>query len=407
MTREVAEARKRIAAALRERRGEIERLIATRVFAISEPPETTDPEYVEGLRSALGAALEFAFEAVQRGEQRAPDVPTLLLAQARMAARNGVSLDTVLRRYFAGYSLVLGFILEEAGTSPAAVASLLPILRGHAAVFDRLVEAVSEEHGREAAVLLRSTAERRADRVRRLLAGEPIDAEELGYDLDRFHLGLAGAGPDIAPAIRRLAADISASTLMIPRPEARMWAWLGSRRPFEREDLIDLLDRAAAELSSDGLLAFGDPDGGPDGWRLTHRQALAALPMAGRLGRSVVCYADVGLLASVSADGLLLESLQRSYLAPLSQGRDGGEALRQTLRVYLRIGRNITSAAAALGVSRETVRKRLQVAEERIGRSLDECAAELELALRVEESLDSKLPFHLNTIPSLPNRQIA
>ena len=39
-----------------------------------------------------------------------------MLAQARSAARNGVSLDTVLRRYFAGYSL-LGAEIAKAVTS--------------------------------------------------------------------------------------------------------------------------------------------------------------------------------------------------------------------------------------------------------------------------------------------------
>jgi hypothetical protein len=406
MHKEVGEARKQIVGDLRERRGEIERLIATRVFAIFESPETTDPEYIEGLRSSLGAALEFAFQAVQRGEQRAPDVPTLLLAQARMAARNGVSLDTVLRRYFAGYSLLLELILEEAGIAHVSATALRPVLRGHAAVFDRLVEAVSEEHRREAAVLLRSTPERRADRVRRLLAGEPIDAEDLGYDLDCFHLGLAGAGQDIAHAVRALAAPTAVSTLTIPLSQARTWAWLGSRRPFKRDDLTHLLDRAMIEVAADATLAFGEPCEGPDGWRLTHRQAVAVLPIAGRMGRNVVCYADAGLLASVRADGLLLESLQRTYLAPLSRGRDGGKALRQTLRAYLRIGRNITSAAAALGVNRETVRKRLQVAEEQIGRSLDECAAEVEVALRLTEHLDPKSSFRLSDTQPPPNRPV-
>jgi DNA-binding PucR family transcriptional regulator len=106
--------------------------------------------------------------------------------------------------------------------------------------------------------------------------------------------------------------------------------------------------------------------------------------MTNRLGQRVVRYAEAGLLASVTGDELLLESLRQAYLTPLCEERDGGEALRETLRTYLGTGRNVSSAAAALGLNRETVRKRLRVAEERIGRLIDHCAAELEIALRLE-----------------------
>ena len=48
------------------------------------------------------------------GECHAPDVPPALLAQARLDVRDGVSLDTVLRRYFAGNALFEDFLVEEA-----------------------------------------------------------------------------------------------------------------------------------------------------------------------------------------------------------------------------------------------------------------------------------------------------
>jgi PucR-like helix-turn-helix protein/diguanylate cyclase with GGDEF domain len=385
-------ARRELAERLQERREEIERGVATRVFAIAEPSETADPEYLEGLRDSLATALEFAFGAIERGERRAPDVPPSLLAQARMAARAGVSLDTVLRRYFAGYSLVLEFILDVdvdvggagGGAPTARRASLREVLRGHAAVFDRLVAAVSEEHRREAAGLLRSAAERRAERVRRLLAGEPIDAAELGYELRGFHVGLAGSGPDVEATVLELAMAAKARVLALTQPDARTWAWLGSARPFAAADVAGLLARAAEMLSPGAALGFGEPAEGLDGWRLSHRQAVVALPMARRLGPRAVRYADAGLLASVTADDLLLESLRRMYLVPLSTERDGGETLRETLRAYFATARNINSTAAALGVNRETVRRRLRSAEERLERPIDECAAELEIALRLD-----------------------
>jgi hypothetical protein len=388
MDRALVKARGDLADRLRARREEIERAIATRVFAISEPSEIGDPDYVEGLRDALDVALEFAFSAIERGERRAPALPPALPAQARMAARNGVALDIVLRRYLAGYSLLLEYAIEEAASSSLTGSDLQSAIRGQAAVFDRLIDAVSEEHRRESAGLLRSTAEQRAERIRRLLAGEPIDAAELGYELDGFHLGLAASGPDVEDALTELAAAAEARKLTVALPDGRTWAWLGSRRSLTRSGLASLIECAKAMLAPESALAFGEPAEGLEGWRLTHRQALAALSMARGPGTNVVRYADAGLLASVSADDLLLESLQRMYLAPLSEQRDGGEALRETLRVYLASGRNISSAAAALGVNRETVRRRLQAAEERVGQPIDDCAAEMEIALKLDRRRD-------------------
>jgi len=73
-----------------------------------------------------------------------------------------------------------------------------------------------------------------------------------------------------------------------------------------------------------------------------------------------------------------------AYLAPLGSGRDGA-VLRDTLRTYFASGGNAASAAASLGVDRHTVQRRLRKVEEAIGRTLDTCRAELEVALRVEE----------------------
>ena len=104
-----------------------------------------------------------------------------------------------------------------------------------------------------------------------------------------------------------------------------------------------------------------------------------------RGSQSLVRYADVALLASILQDDLLAISLRQLYLAPLSEERDGGSALRQTLRAYFAAERNVSSAAGALSVSRQTVVNRLHVIEERFERSLNSCAAEVEAALRLED----------------------
>jgi DNA-binding PucR family transcriptional regulator len=105
----------------------------------------------------------------------------------------------------------------------------------------------------------------------------------------------------------------------------------------------------------------------------------------------VVRYREVALLAAALRDDVLSSSLNEIYLAPLAQERDGGATLRQTLRAYFAAERNVSSAAARLEVSRKTVRSRLRAIEQRVGRSLDACAAEMEIALRLQRLSDGQI----------------
>jgi DNA-binding PucR family transcriptional regulator len=56
-----------------------------------------------------------------------------------------------------------------------------------------------------------------------------------------------------------------------------------------------------------------------------------------------------------------------------------------TLLTFLELNGNASSAAAALGVTRHTVAGRVRMVEERLGRPLGSCAAQLETALRIAE----------------------
>jgi PucR C-terminal helix-turn-helix domain/GGDEF-like domain len=241
---------------------------------------------------------------------------------------------------------------------------------------------VSEEHGRDGGDCLEGTEQRRAERVQRLLAGERLDTAELSYGLEGFHLGLVATGAGAEDAVRGLAESLDHRLLLIRRDEGGVWAWLGGRRLPEP-------DRVHAHLDSDwpagAAAAIGEPGQGPGGWRLSHRQAQAALPIALRGSERLVRYADVALLATMLQDDLLATSLRQLYLSPLECQHDGGEVLRGTLRAYFAAERNVSSTAAALGVNRKTVTSRLRAIESMIGSSFASHAAEVEAALRLEE----------------------
>lgn len=384
------QARAALTARLQARRPQIEEAVLTRVFAISDATDTANPEYAEGLRAAVSAALDFGITVIELGEDRSPPVPAVLLTQARVAARNGVNLDTVLRRYFAGYSLLGDFLIEEVEAGDLLRGSALKrLLRAQAALFDRLLAAVSEEHAREASGRLDTSEQRHAERIQRLLDGELLDTSELAYDLEAHHLGAIAKGPGAAAAVRDLANSLDRRLLTVCRGEGTVWAWLGSHR---RLDLDELEARVSSLWPAELTLALGEPGDGLGGWRLTHQQARAAVSIAQRSPDSVVRYADVALVASMLQDDLLITSLRELYLVPLEEERDGGEVLRQTLRAYFAAERNLSSAAAALGVSRRTVSNRLSAIEARIGRSLSTSAAEMEAALRLDDADAPPLP---------------
>jgi DNA-binding PucR family transcriptional regulator len=365
---------------LRNRRAEIEREALARIHSVSDSVEASDPEYLDGLKASVAAALEYGIEALVRTNDRFPPIPTTLLSQARLAARHGVNLDTVLRRYLAGHTLLGDFIIDESELDGLDNPSLKRMLRRLSTALDRLIATVSEEYAREAGRRPASTKQRLAERVERLLAGGLLDAAEFSYDFDAYHLGVVAAGPGAREALGDLVKGLDLRQLLVER-EDTVWLWLGSR---ERFDAAELTHRIPEGWPSQVSLAIGESANGLAGWRQTHRQARAALAIA----RAGPChwarYADVALLASLLQDELLAVSLRQLYLTPLSTDRDGGDVSRETLRAYFSAEQNVTSAAAALGVNRNTVASRLRAIEAKIGRPLGMCGAELIVALRLD-----------------------
>jgi hypothetical protein len=294
-----------------------------------------------------------------------------------------VALDTVLRRYVAGHALLGDFLIGEAEAAGEAVASeeLREALRVEGALFDRLLDAVAAEYASEVEGRSRGTDRQRTKLVRALLDGEMVDIADLRYDLEAWHLGLLATGPGAGQALRQLAGALDREILRVQPESGTAWAWLGGHHRLDTDEVVRV---AGCGLPGTVRLAVGEPGRGLSGWHLTHRQARAALPVALQSREHIVRYSDVTLLAAALSDDVMAGSLRDFYLEPLTHEPDGGEALRQTLRAYFQSGRYVSSTAAALGISWPTVKARLETIEERIGRPLGACAAEVETALRLQ-----------------------
>jgi PucR C-terminal helix-turn-helix domain/GGDEF-like domain len=370
-----------VIARLYSRRVELERAILRRCREIvSDRSHLEDPEYASGLRAAIASIVEYALVGIGQGQEWWGPIPSAAIAQAQRAARIGVSLDTVLRRYFAGYALVWDFVMEEAarGGLLGHGDSLRRAQTSHASLLDRLLIAVTDQYGREVERARRSPELRRAELVLRLLAGGHADSAEVGYQLDAWHLGVIARGKNARGAVRDLAAALDRELLAVSRGEETVWGWLGGRQRLG-SDIERLLP---ATWPADVSLAMGEPGRGVEGWRLTHGQAQAALRVVLRRPQRLTRYVDVALLAAGLDDEVLARSLVEIYLSPLG---DRGSELRATLHAYFVASRSASSAATSLGVVRQTVENRLRTAEQAIGQPLHACLSDLEVALCLDE----------------------
>ncbi len=378
-----AACRQELAKHLRERADTIARGIVERNRALAEGRGEEvggDPEEVE---KVVGAVLEHGFRVIEGREELQP--PPEVVAHARQLAWKSLRTHVVLRRYDAA-AAVFKEHLRQAGSSvkPYSEAGYADAERAIERAFDQLKDRVESEHSQEEQRLKSSPEARKLERVKQILSGELIyPPDDLGYDFTATHIGVVGSGPDVDDEIRRLAQALGGQMLLVQASPDQFWAWIALKLPSSAARLDDVL---TAEWAPEVRMAIGEPADNLPGWNCTHLQAKAAFRIAARVPGALVHYPDVDLIAWPASDTSSCADFQRRYLQPLNRKRDGGQALRTTLRVYLDAGQHASSAAAVLGISRQAVSEQVKQAEGRLGFSLrSRRAASLHVALRLEE----------------------
>ncbi len=254
------------------------------------------------------------------------------------------------------------------------------------ALVERMIASIADEYKREPERTERSPERHRAERVQRLLDGVPVDVGEFGYELDAWHVCVIATGANAEKAVRGLAAALGRELLLVVH-EREVWAWLGGQRKPRMSDIQRVLSAAGFTGVS---LAIGEAARGVDGWRLTHREAQAALLVAQHRPRGLTRYLDVAPEANALQDEALADSLIETHLSPLDDLRIGGQTARRTLRALFDTEHNVSSAAHKLEVDRSTVHRRRNEIERRLGCRLHEHQVDIEIALRVEDLLKQR-----------------
>jgi hypothetical protein len=379
--RDENEARADLAAKLRAQATTISVAVFNRIRDVSEPLNDSDPTYIAGLRTAVDDAVQHSLETIENGPEPPAQMPPLVLGQVRRAAREGVRLDTVMRRYAAGNMAMEDFIVEAASDLPATILRQVLTEQGHQV--ERVLDAASTAYREEVARNRRSTAKQRADRIARLLESEArVAPPDLDYDFDLWHVGIILRGRGAASAGRLLAERLGYQSLQGEREDDLAWTWLGSQR---QPKLAGVIQTAREQTPAPISLAVGEARQGLAGWRLTHREAQATMQVMWLQSERVTRSRDVVLLAGVLKDETLVRSLLDAYLGPLERNGNKGEVLRETLRAFFASGWNAAAAAEELGIDRHTVRQRIRRIETILGKPLYACSAELHIALQVAE----------------------
>jgi len=339
----------------------------------------------------------------------AVQAPAAALEYARRRAQRGTPLTALLRAYRLGHTCFSDWVLKElaqqaddAQMITAATLSMSKIVAGYV---DQTSEEIVAAYTRERENWLRNRSAAQAARIRDLLSGERINVSTteatLGYRLRQYHVGVVSWADDTAAAVDNITrleraishvagkAGCSGDPIFLPRDVSTAWAWL----PLGIRDTFDAAVESTVGVDGDIHVAFGDAAKGITGFRVTHRQAVAAQAVALAAGSPprAVAFSEVAPVAMMLGSADLLRAWVLSTLAGLAADDEHHARLRETLLIFLQSGGSYKTTAERLMLHKNTVQYRIRKAEESLGRPVSESRQDVELALQASHWLGSSV----------------
>jgi len=393
-----------IIARLGGRLGDITRSLQQHVLTeVSEFRD--DTQLAQLLKDSVEQNVDTVFTAIRHGipiENVEP--PTAALEHARRLAQRGVSANALIRSYRLGQQKLLNIVLDEVRATDLDPRRSLDVFQQITTttfsyidwISQQVIAAYQAEHDR----WLETQNTTRTVRIRELLDAEVVDADavstEIGYPLRRVHLAVVASYPQthhgdelvrMQRFVRELAECLESKghPLFIAADRLTGWGWI----PLAAETApgaVECVRRLATTYQQPPSLAVGDPLPGVDGFRRSHRQALGAHAVAIAAGpdaQQIVANDDSGLSAAALLGGNVqaARAWVGEVLGPLASATESDERLRETLRVFLQTGSSYKAAAAELHLHFNSVRYRVQRAEQRRGRPITTDRLDVEIAL--------------------------
>lgn len=317
---------------------------------------------------------------------------------ARTLARRGFDLPLLLSVYRIGQRSLWRFItetLEAEVHDPAVRSAVLLKFWSHAAHWlDTSVESLIVEFAVERDRFQRGVLARRAAIVTAILTRQPVDVDSaaatLCYPLRQHHTAFTlrvderVPEPDVQPLLESAARSVGVALgggqpLVISSGARAAWCWAATAGP------ADSVTGAALGCPKSVHLTVGTPHPGPEGFRLTHLEAVAALQMSGGADSEVIRFEDVEI--ACLAAGILTDDARAAFvrreLGSLAESDETTQRLRETLRCYLNQGSDAAATGDLLRLHPNTVRYRVRQAEKRIGRPILQRRVRVELALEI------------------------
>jgi DNA-binding PucR family transcriptional regulator len=354
---------------------------------------------VEGNVDTLLHALRHDI-AVERVE-----APTAALEYARRLAQHGVPVNALVRAYRLGQRQLNDLVfqaLREADISPAtrlaALEAISTTLYDYIDWISQQVVAVYEE---ERERWLENQNSVRALRVREVVAGKTVidvdaTSDAIRYPLLWHHLAVVawyadeGTGGDELARLQRFlrelgqATDVASNPLFAAADQTTGWGWLPYRSA--PADAVEAVRQFAGTRADSPSVAIGTVASGVDGFRRSHREALAArgVAVAGGLeAPTVVAASDPGLAAAALLGGNIgaARVWVTDVLGELSKDTENDARLRETLTIFLRCGSSYKQAAEELDLHFNTVKYRIGRAVARRGNPIERDRLDVELAL--------------------------
>jgi hypothetical protein len=280
----------------------------------------------------------------------------------------------------------------HAALPPEAIGDALESSAAYMFAFmDAVTARALREHDEQRALWIRSPEAVRAETVRALIDGDPVDPQaaegRLRHGLGRHHVGfvLWGASPDAGrpgelEALARRVVPVeragSVAVLLHPLGREALAGWISTPTPP---------DPLPAWVLGPGVLAaVGAPAAGVDGFRRTHHEATGArrvATLAGAAGGTRTAWPDVAAAALASADLDHAARFVRTQLGPLAADDARSRTWAETLRVHLEHGSSVRTTARLLGVHENTVANRLTRVRAALGRDVEGHVGDVLLAL--------------------------